>query len=465
MQTRCILLFMLLAMMLGILGSPAGAAPSSKVVPQTSDHERIYLPLVRVDPLPTVRVRDYRSQIWGSSSNGQIIGEVINELAHPVYYVEVAVIFRNAQGQEIGRTVGDAFLERLNPGQRSPFLLQIEQPLGTASHDVQVTDWDTTSEFLIEPLEVVSQQAYDNAAEVFGEVRNPTPYDIVDGFAVVTLYDEAGKVLNVAYAFIHRWNLPSGEASLYKMIPNGGAPYAHYTVQAEGYAAEPAPRLNLQVLSHREFVEYPKREIVGEIINNSALPAYDVLIEAKLFDANNRLIAVNFVTYAQLDQTRPGQRNTFLVGLSGPYTTGSGVRYELRVSGYPDSLLDYRPLTVVSRSVKQQYYGLEVTGSLRNDQKVTLLEPRVAVTFYDAAGKVVDVGQGGALVDTIAAGAQGGYSLIATHKMPYASYTVQAQGYVKPAQVFAQQLEPSQDQDQREPEHAHTRHMVDRLIR
>jgi hypothetical protein len=75
---------------------------------------------------------------------------------------------------------------------------------------------------------------------------------------------------------------------------------------------------------------------------------------------------------------------------------------------------------------------VEVFGEVRNDEARELRSVEVAVTFYDAAGNVVEVEYGFATPSTLAAGASGIYDATTFRRFQFDSYRAQAEGYLAP---------------------------------
>jgi hypothetical protein len=436
MVTRFTVWFTLLALMLINLGTPTLAASPTGVLSQQANGETIYLPVVATTPKPSVRVLSHRSYVEEGSL--YIVGEVINELSIPVYAVELEATLYNAAGQVITTEPGSALLEQTRPGQRNPFFLFVMDTPSVARYEVRVVGWQTSSPYAVQPLTIVSQQTRDNMGpEIFGEVSNTTASVLQSTLVVATLYDTAGNVDDVLFDYPGKEVLRPGERSIYLLNAYDQVAAARTTVQGEAFVAPSTTRVpSLRVLSQRSYNYDAQgyRYIVGEVINDSSFTAYRLSIEAKFFNSANQLIAVA-KSNGLLEQTRSGQRTPFYLPLDSP---PPGVaRYELAVSGSSVTDLDYRPLTVVSRQIRNNS-GIEVYGAVSNDAPVTLQYPFVAATFYDSRGQVVEVGWGWAEADILEPGARSDYSAPTFATFSYSSYTVQGEGFVEPAMPLAQ---------------------------
>jgi hypothetical protein len=197
--------------------------------------------------------------------------------------------------------------------------------------------------------------------------------------------------------------------------------YLPITRQAELPNLSPAPAPGeVQVRSVR--IQRPVGEywnIIGEVVNPTSAPVYFVQLTLRMLDASGRLVAVAD-GYATLDD----------IYLGNPPATAAA--YTVAVTGQqPSSFLNYRDAVFVSTQTRDNF-GLELFGEVRNPEAAELRSVEVMATFYDAAGNVVDIEGGYVSPVNLAAGATGTYSLKTFANYGYASYTVQAQGYVAP---------------------------------
>ncbi|MCL4831690.1 MAG: FxLYD domain-containing protein [Caldilineaceae bacterium] len=137
------------------------------------------------------------------------------------------------------------------------------------------------------------------------------------------------------------------------------------------------------VASHRGFSDGSNYVVVGEVLNTSGVAVYGVKVITNFYDSGGKLVAAG-QTLTSLAMTEPEVGNPFKLKVEN---LASAVdRYELTVTWEDVSLIEFRYLTVVEGAVGQ----VEVTGQIRNEQESVLTSIVVAVTFYDAAGGVVD---------------------------------------------------------------------------
>lgn len=192
----------------------------------------------------------------------------------------------------------------------------------------------------------------------------------------------------------------------------------------------PAPNAQGTVLvrNSTSYVRSTDRYIVGEVVNTSSTPARYVKVDAKYYDANDRLVAVAY-SYTYLEQTDPGTTNPFNIGLAN--APSSIVRYELSISWNMANYHSYRGATVLSQSARYNN-AVEVFGEVRNDNARKIQGIRVAVTFYDEFGNVIQADYNYPLWTRLAPGASSDYRISTWRTFAYASYRVQAQGYLWP---------------------------------
>jgi hypothetical protein len=194
--------------------------------------------------------------------------------------------------------------------------------------------------------------------------------------------------------------------------------------------ATTTPSATVRVVSSRSYTSIGDvRHVVGEVINGRTSTAYSVQVAATFYDAANTLVAVDD-GYVLLTRMLPGQKAPFRILLS--QAPPSIVRYELTVTWQNSSALDYRPATILSQQVRDNF-GPEVFGELRNDQTRPLRTILVAVAFYDAAGNVVDVDTGSIDATELAPGATSIYQVSTFNDdLTFTTYLVQAEGYFPP---------------------------------
>jgi hypothetical protein len=440
MFTRFMVWFTLVITSIAAVGSPTRAAAPHHTRAQVTFTDRIYVPMVLANAGagPTVRLLSYRS-IRDEAGNLQVIGEVVNDIATPVYSIALEATFFDAAGGVVAVNRGYTLLNQTRTDQRNPFIITSVDTTTAVRADVRVVEWQTSSVRAIQPLSVVSQYPRNaDGLELFGEVRNASVQTVESPSVVATLRDSAGNVVDVLPGRAGKRELAPNSTSVYR-LSSQPTTYATATVQAEAYVAEtPSPVFNLRIPPRRNIAQEGDLVIVGEVINQSAATAYNIELEARFFNSANQLVAVTSGN-AFLGRTITNQRNPFALFLANAPTSIVPARTQLTATAYSTGVEDYRPVTVVSRNDAQTPYGIDVTGRLRNEQTVPLTTAYAVTTFYDAAGNVVDVTPGYAEQNDangerqpIAPGGEVTYIAGSGRKITYSTFTVQAEGYPDP---------------------------------
>lgn len=118
--------------------------------------------------------------------------------------------------------------------------------------------------------------------------------------------------------------------------------------------------------------------LIGTVQNMSDRPVYDVSLEAHFYDAAGTQVLISTGPLV-LPATFAGEMNSF--NLRAPDTWEESYTYEVRVTHLSlSSPVEYRPLTVVSQASSVW----EVTGEIRNDQRVPVSAIQVLVALVDS---------------------------------------------------------------------------------
>jgi hypothetical protein len=120
--------------------------------------------------------------------------------------------------------------------------------------------------------------------------------------------------------------------------------------------------------------------VQGEVVNMTASPLYDVVVEARLYDQTNQLIDISSGTTV-LSATLPGQVNpfNFYTDLSS-HQPPFAARVEAQVSGWnQSSVKTYRPATILQVRTEPGLPSVSVTvhADIRNDESVPLTNVQV----------------------------------------------------------------------------------------
>jgi hypothetical protein len=146
-------------------------------------------------------------------------------------------------------------------------------------------------------------------------------------------------------------------------------------------------KLFVHVGSYNTYVLGHDFYIVGEVINDTTEPVFDVIVDAQATYTNQLQIDKLANTY--LRRLAPQQTAPFKVVLSG--IVGPIQNLHLSLSYSSSTYPDVHPMRI-SSSTMHDNYGIDVMGDVRNDHASKLYDARVVVTFYNVDGQVVDVG-------------------------------------------------------------------------
>lgn len=194
----------------------------------------------------------------------------------------------------------------------------------------------------------------------------------------------------------------------------------------------PAPRLNLRIASATGYTGDTFIYIVGEIVNEGNIAAEQSPVIARFYDSNGVVVDEVWAN-TLVTRTRPGERAPFAIFVDNPAPTIES--YELVQAGAGINDVDrYPPLRIVSQQLRYvtengaQY--AQVYGSVRNDQATALEDVRVALTFYDAAGTVVDVALAQPSAGALAPGASVAFAATQGIDVPHTRYAIRSEGFV-----------------------------------
>jgi len=178
-------------------------------------------PPVRVTPAPTplppdtiilglLSATDYANDVDNTLT---IVGEVRNDSQLDVGDTAVAVTFYADDSQVIGEVSGTTMLRELAPGVRSPFMITLPRPDGLANYSLRATGRPVSRDRRTDLSVVNTRRFEDNTGfyHVAGVVENPEDERVEQARVIVTLYDRAGRVVNVGFAYPRPASLAAGE--------------------------------------------------------------------------------------------------------------------------------------------------------------------------------------------------------------------------------------------------------------
>jgi hypothetical protein len=177
-------------------------------------------------------------------------------------------------------------------------------------------------------------------------------------------------------------------------------------------------------VQNHSLLDQGNRTIVsGEVLNQLDQTLYLVYVTARGYSANGGLVSSNS-GHVLLTHTPSGGRNPFRIELAGAGI--KSVSFELSWS-----LRNRDPYTTLPISDGQLVHNNgadEFRGRVRNFEKLSIRNARVAVTFYDAAGRVIDAASADVGSDRITSGSSAVYIIRLQRPVSYARYELRAEG-------------------------------------
>jgi len=167
---------------------------------------------VRVTPAPTplppdtiilglLSATDYADDVDDTLT---IVGEVRNDSHLDVGETTVTATFYGTDGQVIGEVSGSTMLKALAPGVRSPFMITLPSPAGLANYSLRATSRPVTVTTANTELNVINTRRFEDTTgfyHIAGVIENGSERRIANARVIVTLYDRAGRVVNVGFAY------------------------------------------------------------------------------------------------------------------------------------------------------------------------------------------------------------------------------------------------------------------------
>jgi hypothetical protein len=248
-KTRRLIVGMLLTVMavIGAMGPAAAADGTREATNHTRPLERLVTPTPMLDPVPNGTVGIPSSVGYVDDSGpvpaAWVVGEVWNRTSAKREFIRVTATFFNGT-TELGSAEGYAYLERLVPGMRSPFLVEFHHAsisVGTTAYSLAV---DPGMGITVQPvggLRAVQGTTTVSGGEITytGTIHNPNDFavDLVD--ANITLYNSAGEVIDVWWSYTTPDTIPARGSGTYEVVffePLEGAASIHrVSVVSQGW--------------------------------------------------------------------------------------------------------------------------------------------------------------------------------------------------------------------------------------
>lgn len=178
----------------------------------------------------------------GRNNTFQIVGQVRNNAASSLEFVEVTAQLYDEDGRVLIEQADFITSDLVTPGEYAPFAMTFTDgaPEGTVRYDLQATGRYaelTTQSFYGSQNFAVSQEAiFDETGLVLrGQVRNEGTATASLVKVIVTIFDSEGRVIGTDTTLVDRQRLAPGETSPYEVsfVELGGQPNS-FIVTAQG---------------------------------------------------------------------------------------------------------------------------------------------------------------------------------------------------------------------------------------
>ena len=198
---------------IGLASSPATAAMAAR-------------PLAAIIPAPTPLPPD--ALLLGLMSDASytdpfdilnVVGEVRNDTNLNVGEIVIIASFYDTSGNFISEARGEALLNYLPPGQRSPFLLSLLRPVGMSNYSIKAVGRPAPLE-LTPQMAIIQPKAYQDEVgfyHVEGGVENVGAIPVDRAKVIVTLYSRGGGVINVGFDYPVPARLNPGDRAAFEV--------------------------------------------------------------------------------------------------------------------------------------------------------------------------------------------------------------------------------------------------------
>jgi hypothetical protein len=178
-------------------------------------------PLVAPTAPPTattdnVVVKSYAS--YNTSGQFTIYGEVANNnTTHTVYPFNMQAKLYDTSNQLLATALGNFLVQKLNPGQTSPFEIKYVGGVATRVARAELSFlYNISSARNYQSLTILSRDVSPGRPNVSGVLRNDHAQTMGQAMVSVTYYDAAGNVLAVAWA--GSFELAPGAWKMYEVV-------------------------------------------------------------------------------------------------------------------------------------------------------------------------------------------------------------------------------------------------------
>lgn len=233
------------------------------------------------------------SSSYSSGSYLYIVGEARNDTASNVRFVRLTATYYDGIGAVLGTTSAYTQHDTLIPGQVSPFKITRATPAGFASYTLAV-EYSTTTASPVPPLPVLSSRTWiatPGGLWVAGEIQNSTASNCKSVKIILTLYNAAGTVINVAYtSSTIDILLPGQKAPFRTSLSTGPTDFVTRTITTDARFTTDVPP-NLRTISLNHHTDHLGwLHFAGQVQNLGAAPVANEDVVITLYDATGTLV-------------------------------------------------------------------------------------------------------------------------------------------------------------------------------
>lgn len=190
----------------------------------------------------TVGVKSSLGYQYGDGSTA-IVGEILNLRSLRTRNVLITVHYLDADENEIAQGTTTVSLDRIARGSVAPFVLfDLDGPAGTATFLIDASAGTSTSAVAGGALDVLPapEVVEDGFRWYSGVISNPNAFAVTMGAAMITVYNEAGEVIEVFDQDLAPDPIPAGETAPYEfgIDTDLDATTARVAILADGYRAD-----------------------------------------------------------------------------------------------------------------------------------------------------------------------------------------------------------------------------------
>jgi hypothetical protein len=256
----------------------------------------------------------------------QVVGLVENMTDRTVDMIEVEVQILDASGNEIYTDKTFTALDRLTPGEESPFSLTVYEDLGRAasSYIAYVVGNGTIDDLIRTDIQVINlQMSTDRDGDIYvtGELVNDNDYPVIVNSIAAATFDNTDQVLTANYQSVLMRYLDPGQSGYFRVsmsgLSSGPNTITDYSVYLDAEQIEPLEHAAITITTSNGYVDlYGGYHLVGEATNVGEVH-YNVNLVAGIYDQHGNVIDAADLSLAQ-ETLAPGETTPFDFTFWGP---------------------------------------------------------------------------------------------------------------------------------------------------